>query len=608
MTASLLNGKTAAMAAIGYISFKGADHYWRIEHDLLMAWRLFPLLVKERHLSKVGEDIITAWDRAVRKYGDNTFIIFEDRRMTFRDADELSNLLCWYLHDHLCLVPGESCIALVMENKPDFVCWWLAAAKAGVKVALVNHHLKSQALAYAIRSSSADVIVFDPESAGEMTSVEKALREDNYDIRFVQWEGLSSSVSKATCLTYDILNELYPNLGQVRPEKTAEYRKTRVTLMSTFGYIYTSGTMGMPKAAKISHARMSSFGLGMAGQASYIGEVCRYLTAAASKAPNDPLYRSHKLRIAIGNGLRPEVWGPFQDTFGIPQILEFYGSTEGNGALVNLCESVASVNQGELPKEDVSGTRKEDRGAVGVMGVIARRLAGFKLAKFDVETETLVRNKRGFCIEADLDEPGELLMPIRQNHPATSFAGYTDTKATEDKIVRGAFVAGDSYFRSGDLLRIDNGGRYYFVDRVGDTFRWKGENVSTLEVSNVVSQYPGIAEANVYGVKIPGEPDGRGCMVALRVGEVSASNDESSPACLHPFDEKAWVSFKKFLDQHLPKFSIPLFVRLLTSDEDHTSTFKQIKSRFVKEGCDPDACAPDNIIWLNPHTNKCVVG
>ena len=232
----------------------------------------------------------------------------------------------------------------------------------------------------------------------------------------------------------------------------------------------------------------------------YIGELCRYLLAAQ---PN-PAEKQHRLRVAVGNGLRPEIWNDFQRRNNIPEIGEFYGATEGNAFTFNHCKNYTS------------------QGAVGKSGALLQTLKPMHIVKFDVENEEPVRDpKTGYCVVVTDGTPGELISPIT-NIPTSDgttpdFEGYTSKEATEKKVLRNVFKQGDSYFRTGDLLRRKDG-LTYFVDRIGDTFRWKGENVSTMEVSEVLSTYPGILEASVYGVEVP-RADGRACMVALRMHE-----------------------------------------------------------------------------------------
>jgi acyl-CoA synthetase (AMP-forming)/AMP-acid ligase II len=296
----------------------------------------------------------------------------------------------------------------------------------------------------------------------------------------------------------------------------------------------------------------------------YIGELCRYLLATPADSATD---RGHSLRIAIGNGLRPEIWASFQKRFGIREIGEFYGATEGNGALVNHCRSAA------------------DRGAVGRMGLLLRAATGYRLCRFDVENEAPLRDEEtGFCLECGVDEPGELLMPIKAGEPSTQFAGYNSAEATRRKIAQNVFVRGDKYFRSGDLLRRDKRGYYHFVDRIGDTFRWKGENCSTSEVAKVVSVFSGVEECNVYGVLIPENRDGRAPMAAIvpRGGDVGAID---------------MAGLAQHVQRELPSYARPVFLRILPK-QAVTSTFKHKKVQLRKQGCDPSAVDGDALYWL----------
>ena len=231
----------------------------------------------------------------------------------------------------------------------------------------------------------------------------------------------------------------------------------------------------------------------------YIGELARYLINSKESVWD----KRNRVRIAIGNGLRREVWLDFVNRFGIPEIGEFYGSTEGNVGFANHW----------IKRDHMNG---DGVGSVGRMGALLKKMVGFRLLEHDVTTEMPVRDPRtGFCREVSVGQSGELVGLISDSIDASDFRGYTDPKATAKKILTDVLVKGDRYFRTGDLLRQDTDGWVYFVDRIGDTFRWKGENVSTNEVSEVISVFPGITEANVYGVKVPGNEDGRACMVAL---------------------------------------------------------------------------------------------
>ena len=363
-------------------------------------------------------------------------------------------------------------------------------------------------------------------------------------------------------------------------------------------YIYTSGTTGLPKAANVSHLRACMMGGGAAGAQElgvedrvyvtlplyhsaggvmavgaallsggvlvlarkfsarrfwsdcrenevtsfqYIGELCRYLL----HAPEHPDERRHRVRICIGNGLRPEIWERFQERFGIPKIIEFYGATEGNVALMNLDGKV---------------------GAIGRMPRIVRFAMGTALIRYDVARDEHARDAKGFCVPA---KPGEVGEAIGRISAFGRFEGYTNSEATEKKILRSVFKQGDAYFRTGDLMRMDADDYFYFVDRIGDTFRWKGENVSTNEVAEVLSVCPGVKEANVYGVAVPGQ-DGRAGMAALVV-------DES-------FDAARLAEHAR---RELPAYARPVFLRILPEIQI-TGTFKHRKVELVKEGFDPD--------------------
>jgi fatty-acyl-CoA synthase len=287
----------------------------------------------------------------------------------------------------------------------------------------------------------------------------------------------------------------------------------------------------------------------------YIGELCRYLT---NTGPN-PQETRHRIRMACGNGLSPDVWDHFKGRFRIPQIFEFYGSTEGNVSLFNI--------EGES-------------GAVGrIPSYLAHRFPT-TLVKVDVEKNEPVRNEQGFCIRCGLNEVGEAIGQMLRDpsNLGGRFDGYTSKEASEKKILRSVFQAGDAWFRTGDLMRKDERGFFYFVDRIGDTFRWKGENVATSEVAEAVCAFPGVEQANVYGVSIPGT-DGRAGMAALVTG-----------------DELDLTAFRAHLISRLPDYARPLFLRTRASME-LTSTFKYTKTDLVRQGYDPAATA--DVIYFN---------
>jgi fatty-acyl-CoA synthase len=286
----------------------------------------------------------------------------------------------------------------------------------------------------------------------------------------------------------------------------------------------------------------------------YIGELCRYLL----NAPPGPHERDHAIRAITGNGLRPEIWDAFQRRFAIPKIIEFYGATEGNVSMLNY------------------------DGKPGAVGRVPNYMRGFittRIVKFDIERETPIRGADGFCIECADGEAGEAIGRIR-NEPGQTFEGYTQRTDTQKKLLGDVFEKGDLWFRTGDLMRRDAEGYFYFVDRIGDTFRWKGENVATSEVAEALGVIPGIAEANVYGVSVPGQ-DGRAGMAALIVAPT--------------FDP---VLLGEILKGSLPAYARPVFLRL-QPEMEITGTFKQRKIELVKEGFDP-ALIADPIYWHDP--------
>ncbi|HBQ50239.1 MAG TPA: long-chain-acyl-CoA synthetase, partial [Hyphomonas atlantica] len=283
----------------------------------------------------------------------------------------------------------------------------------------------------------------------------------------------------------------------------------------------------------------------------YIGELCRYLL----NQPVHPKERQHRLRTGFGNGLRAEIWTEFRERFNITNLVEFYGATDGNVNLMSIDGTVGAV--GRIPKW------------------LKARFDHVEFVKYDLEKEDVVRGEDGYVIRAAANEVGEMLG--RMSDEEFEFAGYHDPKATEKKILRNVFEQGDRWFRTGDLMRKDEDGYVYFVDRTGDTFRWKGENVSTSEVSNALSRVEGIATANVYGVEIPGT-DGKAGMAAITLnGDVD------------------FESLHYNLSNSLPVYAIPIFLRI-QREADTTGTLKFRKVELMKEGFSPDLV--DDPIWM----------
>jgi fatty-acyl-CoA synthase len=375
-----------------------------------------------------------------------------------------------------------------------------------------------------------------------------------------------------------------------------------VTIDDRALYIYTSGTTGLPKAAHVSHARVMQWSHWFAGLMDarpsdrmynclpmyhsvggvlatgavlvgggsvairetfsarqfwsdvvgwdctlfqYIGELCRYLLHTEPQ----PDEKDHRIRMCCGNGLRPDVWNGFKERFRIPQILEFYAATEGNVSLVNV---------------------EGKPGAIGRIPLFLTHRFPATLVKHDPDADAPVRDARGFCIRCAPNEVGEAIGQVLKDRSnvGSRFEGYTNEEASESKILRHVFQPGDAWFRTGDLMRKDEQGYFYFVDRIGDTFRWKGENVGTFDVSEAICGFPGVKEANVYGVAIPGT-DGRAGMATI----------VTSPGL-------DLAAFRTHLVSRLPDYARPVFLRV-RDDLEVTTTFKHTKSALVREGYDP---------------------
>lgn len=305
----------------------------------------------------------------------------------------------------------------------------------------------------------------------------------------------------------------------------------------------------------------------------YVGETCRYLLAAPPQIDpetGENLDRKNSVRLALGNGLRPDVWNRFKERFGVETIAEFYGATEGTLATFNLSRNDYSL------------------GAVGRSGWLYNLLMGMGVAyvAMDWGTEQPWRDAgSGFCRRANVGEPGELIFKLPSDNIHKRFQGYYhNEKATEAKVMRSVFRKGDAWFRTGDVLRTSAEGMLYFHDRIGDTFRWKSENVSTTEVAHAVSLHPEVVEANVYGIELPNHDGRAGCAAIQLKGEPTAEFLDS---------------MGKQVQESLPRYALPLFLRVVHDSTAHTTgTNKQQKHVLRDQGADPDKVGADPLFWL----------
>ncbi|TPX32505.1 hypothetical protein SmJEL517_g04408 [Synchytrium microbalum] len=548
-------------------------HVMHLVHDL---FRVAEIVAKE------GNWVDTFYESADRVPHRQAIVEAETgRALTYGELDALSSQG----------VKPLSIIPLIFENSIDYVVTYLGVLKIGCCVAAINNNLRAAALIHCLKVATGDLIIFGTSLSEPIKAVSSELSARfvcmGDDFKNVQWT--------TGCCLADVL----PFASERLPLEVRRAAKPTDLAM----FIYTSGTTGNPKPVSISHssimisnvtastlpryfeddriytamplyhsaagnvAMSSAFSLGLtiifakkmsarnffkhciehkATVIQYIGEIARYILAT----PPDPAVdRGHKVRVAIGNGMRSEIWGQFKDRFNIPIIAEFYGATDGIGLITHY------------------NAEEETNGTLGKLGPLYRLLTGMRIIRFDYETEQPVRGEDGFVIECDPGEAGEIIADINPLK-GRLFRGYHGApEATEKKILRNAFRKDDAWIRSGDIVMFDRLGFAYFKDRIGDTFRWKGENCSTQEIGETIDRYPGIIEANVYGVEIP-QKDGRCGMAGLQT--------ESS------FDVSG---LGKFLVKELPKYAIPLFLRMLPEIQT-TGTFKQVKTTLRAEGID----------------------
>jgi fatty-acyl-CoA synthase len=538
----------------------------------------------------------TVMAELAEQYGEKPALESERERLTYRGLTERVNQYArWALAQGI--AKGEV-VGLLMTNRPEYLAVWLGITSVGGVVSLLNTNLPGPSLAHCIRVASPTHLIIAAEFTGQLAATLPHLPQ----APAVWIHGDEHGSYRRIDLEIETFSGEALSQDERRPP-TIEDRAL---------YIYTSGTTGLPKAANISHARVMQWGYWFAGMMGvqstdrmynclpmyhsvggvqvpgailvaggtlvirekfstsqfwndvvhwdctlfqYIGELCRYLLHAPPSANET----RHRIRMACGNGLAPEVWDRFKDRFCIPQIFEFYASTEGGVSLFNV--------QGK-------------RGAIGhIPAYLAHRFSPALLV-FDVEKSEPVRNEQGFCTRCAANQPGEAVGKLVEDPSSigSRFEGYTNQEASDRKILRNVFEPGDAWIRTGDLMRKDEQGYFYFVDRIGDTFRWKGENVATSEVAETICAFPGIKHANVYGVTIP------------------ATEGRAGMATLVTEDELDLALFRQHLMSRLPPYARPLFLRIRTS-MDLTGTFKYSKTDLVRLGFDP--VASDDAVYFN---------
>jgi len=576
----------------------------------LLSWRtFFPWigydLTMMKHGKKASQQImhdvetnrflINMFEEAVSKHPDKPFVIFEDRVYTYKFMDEQANrtaniALQWGLQ------VGD-CVGIMLENEPAFIWTFLGLQKLGIAVAFINFHIKGAPLIHVVKACEAKVLIIGngsqivqnvEEIRGELAGIPLYVMGPNLMLGegYQPWDELMR-----TTLSVLVCRSL----------------RDKMTMAHPCCYIFTSGTTGLPKPAIISNAKAVSIskffqlisftssdilytttplyhsaagGLGLMNTLDtgatmilrrkfsshhffedvrrhnvtviqYIGELCRYLL----QVPENPLDGKHKVRAAVGNGLRSDIWAKFKQRYNIPNIFEFFGATEGTTAFMNLSNRLGACGRYSPLLSKLDPTPK-------------------LLIKCDPDTGEAVRDSNGHCISVKIGEPGLLLGAVPLQFANLQF--YKGGKeVNENKILRNVLKEGDVYFNFGDLLALDKDYFVYFKDRVGDTFRWKGENVATYEVSNILTQMECVHDANVYGVEIPGS-EGRAGMVAIHLED----NVQLSPGVLQDIFHHCQES--------LPSYARPVFLRFPT-EVAITTTMKQQKTNLRKEGFDPES-------------------
>ncbi|XP_063838763.1 long-chain fatty acid transport protein 4-like [Ostrinia nubilalis] len=577
--------------------FKALHHYIRM---LLTSWRF----------SKNNLAISDYFHNVVQKHPNKSCFLMDDEVWTFQQVEEFSLRTSAVLKAEG--VKKGDMVGLMMSNCPELPAIWLGVTRLGAVVPLLNTNQTGKTLLHSINISKCNIVIYGDEYEEVFQDLKADLDPSTKLFKFNKRPlNISNNEPPVAHSANDFTSmlEATPPLPWFRSEGDGYNGKLL--------YIFTSGTTGLPKAAVISSAKLVSGSTGIyyfgginsddvvycpmplyhsaggcvtigyalifgctialrkkfsassyfqdcikynatAGQ--YIGEMCRYIMAT----PPSPIDKQHQVRVMYGNGMRPTIWPEFVKRFNIQRIAEFYGSTEGNANIVSVDNQI---------------------GAVGFIPRIMSSIYPIGLVKINRETGEPIRDSKGLCQLAGPGEPGVYVSKINPKLATRAYLGYVDEEASKKKIIRDVFSFGDSAFISGDILVADELGYLYFRDRTGDTFRWRGENVSTTEVEGVISKLTGQRDAVVYSVEIP-NIEGRAGMCGIVDVDDSLDLDE----------------LLKDLSKDLPKYARPIFIRKMTS-VDLTGTFKMRKNDLQKEGYDPSKTS-DKLYYLDPKLDK----
>ena len=565
---------------------------------------MIPVLRYQWPQADENASLAHSFQESTNKFGERPFVYFEEETWTYSEANKAANSFARYLSSNG--VKHGDKVVLFMENRPYYAISLLALNKIGAIGVLINTSLTGDPLIHCINSSNSVKCIVGAERAQPLQEVLEDINisekedflwvEDTNEYTLPEW-----AINLKANLNFDD-NE---NLDQTN----------QVTAKDVACYIFTSGTTGVPKAAILPNAKLvaAATNITMAGyrinhedcmynclplyhstglmlglcaainvgaasfikrkfSASsfwqeankfnttafvYIGELCRYLI---NKEPSEAELNNPIVSM-VGNGLRPDVWDTFKERFDIDRIIEIYGASEGNALFMNLFNKNKTI------------------------GMTSAEVA---LLEYDVAEDEILKNDEGFCKKITNHDPGLLIVEIGPN---AVFNGYTDKEASEKKILRDVFKVGDAWFNTGDLIKTVDVGfafgkeHYQFVDRVGDTFRWRSENVSTNEVGEILNGYKDVNMANVYGVKVPG-CEGRAGMAAFSLEDFEGFN---------------WLEFSEYVENNLPKYARPIFIRII-QEMDTTGTFKLKKNELRDDAFNINK-VEDKVFCLKPSSN-----
>jgi citronellyl-CoA synthetase len=582
--------------------FKKIKEFFRVLGELKY---IIPLLKYKFPDPDDNESLAHSFEKTVEEFGNNNFIFFEDEIWSYSETNKAANSLAYKLIEDG--VTHSDRVVLFMENRPDFIISILALNKIGAIGVLINTSLTGKPLIHCINSSDSKKCIVGAELAASLEAVLDEINiKDKEDIYWVE-DG-----DRFTCPEWAL--SLKPLLDDSKDENLAI--TNMVTAKDTAFYIFTSGTTGVPKAALFPNSKIIAASINISkggyrindsdcmynclplyhstglmlglcaciqvGAATfirrkfsasafwkeakqfnttafvYVGELCRYLSFQDSSEEE----KDNPISSMVGNGLRPDLWDCFRNRFNVERIIEIYGASEGNALFMNL-----------LNKDETIGMTN----------------AHVALFEYDVAEDKLVRDTESKFIEVDEGQPGLLLVEIG---PDAIYNGYTDKKASEEKVISNVFEEGDRWFNTGDLVKTMDVGfslgrkHYQFVDRVGDTFRWKSENVSTNEVAEILNAFDQVNMANVFGVKVP-QSEGRAGMVAFNCN----------------LDDFKWDEFAEFVSIKLPSYAQPVFVRIIEELET-TGTFKLKKNDLREEAYHLDKVKGDKVFIKKPGENK----